>query len=195
MQYYYCHAWQEQHYQQDALIYADVSVASKENKRKKKPQTHALIKSNDLTVHYSAVDHNETRARSNFKEVEMKKGIILAIWHDLFSNSLIFLPWQNTESNSSPSVDLDKLVFLLREHLSSRWYEFGEIVGIDDVVLDSIAKTSFSQNCIAEVLDYWLKYSDERLTWKSVIDVLKEIDLHNLAQDIEQMCDAGEAPI
>lgn len=73
------------------------------------------------------------------------------------------------------------------------WHEFGEAVDIDDVVLDSIAKTTFPENCIVEVFDYWLKYSNEKLVWKDVADALKDIDLYELAKDIEQMYERGES--
>ena len=85
----------------------------------------------------------------------------------------------------SDDVTLDKLLFLIREHVGPRWREFGEAVEIDDVVLDSIAKTTFSHNCIVEVLDYWMKYSNEKLTWNDVANALREIDLHELALELE----------
>ena len=82
-------------------------------------------------------------------------------------------------------VTLDTLLTLLREKIDPKWREFGEAVGIDDAVLDSIEKTTFSDNCIVEVLDYWLKYSDGRPTWKDVAEALYDIDLEELAMDIE----------
>ena len=48
-----------------------------------------------------------------------------------------------THSDDSLDVTLDKLLALLREEVGPRWYDFGEAVGIDEVVLDSIAKTTF----------------------------------------------------
>jgi hypothetical protein len=83
---------------------------------------------------------------------------------------------------------LDKLLALLREEVGPRWYDFGEAVGIDSVVLDSIAKTTFPENCIVEVLDYWLKYfyDDEKLTWSDVAIALRDINLQELAYHIEQ---------
>jgi hypothetical protein len=85
----------------------------------------------------------------------------------------------------SDDVTVDKLLSLLREQVGPRWREFGEAVGIDDVVLDSIAKTVFAHNCIVEVLDYWIKYSDEKLTWNDVANALREIDLLELALELE----------
>ena len=99
----------------------------------------------------------------------------------------------HTLPDNSVEVTLERMLFLLREKVSSKWRDFGDAVGIDEVVLESIAKTTFSHNCIVEVLDYWLKYSDEKLTWKDVADALRDIDLYELAQDIEKVYETGEA--
>ena len=92
-----------------------------------------------------------------------------------------------THPDDSLDVTLDKLLVLLQQEVGPRWYDFGEAVGIDDVVLDSIAKTTFPENCIVEMLDYWLKYfDDEELTWRDVATALRDINLHELAYHIEQ---------
>ena len=96
-------------------------------------------------------------------------------------------------TDDGPDVTLDRLLLLLRKQVSSMWREFGEVVDIDDVVLDSIAKTTFPENCVVEVFDYWLKYSNEKLTWKDVADALNDMDLYELAKDIEQMYERGES--
>ena len=91
-------------------------------------------------------------------------------------------------SDDSLDVTLDKLLALLREQVGPRWYDFGEAVGIDEVVLDSIAKTTFPENCIVEVLEYWLKYFDDgTLTWSDVATALRDINLQELAYHIEQV--------
>ena len=84
-------------------------------------------------------------------------------------------------------ITLDNLLRFLQEKVGPKWYEFGEAIGIDDVVLDSIAKATSPENCIVEMLDYWLKYYDGKPTWKDVADVLYDIDLEGLAVDIEQV--------
>lgn len=84
-------------------------------------------------------------------------------------------------------------MILLREKIGPKWRDFGEAVDVDEVVLDSIAKTCLPENCIVEVLDYWLKYSDEKLTWRDVAYVLKEINFHDLAQDIVQIYKTGRS--
>ena len=89
-------------------------------------------------------------------------------------------------------VTLDKLVILLREQVGPKWHKFGEAVGIDEMVLDSITSTCSPENYLSELLDYWLRYYDGRPTWRDVADALYDIDLQKLAQDIEQMYKAGK---
>ena len=46
--------------------------------------------------------------------------------------------------------------------------DFGEAVGIDEMVLDSIATTCSPENYFVELLDYWLKYYNGRPTWSNM---------------------------
>ena len=84
---------------------------------------------------------------------------------------------------------------LLREKVNPKWRDFGEALDIDEVVLDSIANTCFPENCIVEVLDYWLKYANEKITWRDVAYVLKTINLHELALDVVQIYKTGRTII
>ena len=97
----------------------------------------------------------------------------------------------HTHIDDSLDVTLNRLVVLLREKVGPKWHEFGEEVNIDEVVLDSIAKTCFPENCLVEVLDYWLKYTDEKITWRDVAYVLKSINSHELALDVVQIYKTG----
>ena len=87
-------------------------------------------------------------------------------------------------------VTLDTLLTLLREQVSPKWREFGEALGIDDMVLDSIASTS---SPFVELLDYWLKYYDGIPTWSVVAKALRDIDLQKLARDIEHVQETGKS--
>ena len=95
------------------------------------------------------------------------------------------------QTDDSLDVTLNRLVVLLREKVGPKWRDFGEAVDIDEVVLDSIATTCFPENCIVEVLDYWLKYTDEKITWRDVAYVLKSINFHELALDVVQIYKTG----
>ena len=93
----------------------------------------------------------------------------------------------------SLDVTLDTLLVLLQEQVSPKWREFGEAVGIDDMVLDSIASTCSPENYFVELLDYWLKYYNGMPTWSVVVEAMCDIDLPKLAQDIEHVCETGKS--
>ena len=90
----------------------------------------------------------------------------------------------------SLSVDLDRLLIQLRSHVTPKWYEFGIAAGIKREVLDKLAKQCSPEDCIVEMLDYWLR-GGEKLTWREVAKVLRSIHLPQLAQGIEGVYTTG----
>ena len=72
---YYFYNWQGQQHQQETLIYADVSVTSKHNKKIKKLQTFGPTQPQDLDidVEYSAIDHGLV-ARGDKHKKEVTEG-------------------------------------------------------------------------------------------------------------------------
>ena len=52
-------------------------------------------------------------------------------------------------------VDLDNLLIHLRVPLTPKWKEFGLYVGIEEDVLNMYSSHP-PEECIVEVLDYWL---------------------------------------
>lgn len=94
------------------------------------------------------------------------------------------------------SIDLDKLLIQLRPLVGSKWYQFGEAVGINKEVLDKYAKNCLPEDCIIEVLDYWIRNHDVgQLTWRDVARVLRAIGLRQLAGDIESVYSTGTVVI
>ena len=64
-----------------------------------------------------------------------------------------------------------------------KWYEFGRVVGVPKEEIDHYSVTGCSPDqCLIEVLDYWLRHHPSQLTWKEVAHALKEIKLHQLAE-------------
>ena len=60
-------------------------------------------------------------------------------------------------------------------------------------MLDKIAEGATSDDYrIVEMLDHWLSNYKEKLTWRRVINVLKEIDLQQLAMHIEKVYVTGK---
>ena len=89
------------------------------------------------------------------------------------------------------SVNLNFLLILLKEELSPRWYEFGLVVGVPKDVMDSYLGYP-SDQCLIELLDYWLKQYPHQLTWKDVAQALREIKLYQLAEKVLQISTTGE---
>ena len=79
----------------------------------------------------------------------------------------------------------------LRKEVTTKWYEFGEVAGINGEVLDNFAKSCAPDDCIVEMLDYWLRNYKGKLTWRDIATLLRTINLHQLAFDIEQVYITG----
>ena len=90
----------------------------------------------------------------------------------------------------SLQVNLDSLLIQLQSHVTPKWYEFGIIAGIEREVLDKFAKQCSPEDCIVEMLDYWLR-GGEKPTWREVAKILRSIYLPQLAQDIEGVYTTG----
>ena len=96
--------------------------------------------------------------------------------------------------DDSLSVDLDKLLIQLRPQVGPKWYQFGEAAGIEREILDNYAENCLPEDCIIEMLDYWLRiHSAGKITWRDVAQVLRAIGLRQLAGEIESVYTAGTA--
>ena len=82
-------------------------------------------------------------------------------------------------------LDLDNLLIQLRDDITPHWYEFGDMVGVPKEILDKCRDYPPDQ-CIVEVLDYWLLHHRGQLTWRDVAHALQEIQLDHLAEYILQ---------
>ena len=78
-------------------------------------------------------------------------------------------------------VNLDLLLFLLKEEMTPRWYEFGLVVGVPKDVMDGYLGYP-SDQCLIELLDYWLRHHPGQLTWREVAQALREMKLYQLAE-------------
>lgn len=88
-------------------------------------------------------------------------------------------------------VNLDNVLIQLRPQVTSKWHQFGEAVGIENEVLDSCANTCSPEDCIVEMLDYWLRNSLKKPTWRDIAEALKAINLPQLALNIEMVYSTG----
>ena len=90
------------------------------------------------------------------------------------------------------AVNLDTLLVQLRKEVSSRWYQFGQVVGIEKETLDEFAKKCSPEDCLVETLDYWLRHHKGQPEWREVAESLRAINLISLANDIEMVHSTGK---
>ena len=101
-------------------------------------------------------------------------------------------PAGDETETDSVCVDLDNLLFQLRSQVTSKWYQFGCAVGIESKILDTFAEQCTPEDCIMEMLDYWLRNSKEKPTWRDVAKALKAIEVPQLAFGIEHVYTTGK---
>ena len=89
------------------------------------------------------------------------------------------------------SVNLDLILNLFKEELTPRWYECGLVVGVPKEVMDTYLGCP-SDQCLIEVLDYWLRHHPGQLTWKEVAQALRGMKLYQLAEKALQVYTTGE---
>ena len=97
----------------------------------------------------------------------------------------------NYYTDNSLCVNLDNLLIQLRPQVGKKWYQFGEAAGIRKDVLDKFAKQCSPEDCLVEMLDYWLRNGVERRTWKDIANILRTINLLQLACNIEGVYSTG----
>ena len=95
----------------------------------------------------------------------------------------------HTQCHADSSLTLDSLLIQLRPQVTSEWYKFGLALGISEEVLKYLGYPS--EECIVEMLDYWLRNHGSKPTWKEVAKALKDIDLLQLAEDILKVYTTG----
>ena len=79
------------------------------------------------------------------------------------------------------SLNLDSLLIKIRTQVTPNWYEFGLAVGIAEEVLNSYRGYP-PEECIIEMLDYWLRNNSTKPTWNDVADGLRKIGLYQLSE-------------
>ena len=65
-------------------------------------------------------------------------------------------------------------------------------MGIEREILDYFTSKCSPDECLVEMLDYWLRNHKEQLTWREVARALKAIDLQQLSSDIENVYKTGK---
>lgn len=111
---------------------------------------------------------------------------VLAFMAKVPYNSIFFIAEVRSDTDSPKlNINLDNLLIQLRPQVTPKWYQFGEAAGIQKDTLDSFAKQCSPEDCIVEVMDYWLRRHVREPTWTDVANILKLINLPQLASEIE----------
>ena len=88
------------------------------------------------------------------------------------------------------NINLDMLLIQLKPQVTPKWYQFGVATGISKEVMDNYSDHP-DEECFVEVLDHWLRNHKSKPSWKEVAEVLREIDLHQLADDLMKSYETG----
>ena len=88
-------------------------------------------------------------------------------------------------------MDLDSLLILLKEELTPKWYDFGLVVGVPPEMMDSYSGYPLDQ-CLTEVLDYWLRHHAGTMKWTEVADALKAVELNQLAEKAQILSSSAQ---
>ena len=79
-------------------------------------------------------------------------------------------------------LDLNSLQQILQGQISKQWYQFGLSLGIPMDVLEGFNLYS-EEDCLVEVLDYWLKHHPSKPTWQEITDAQRKIKTFNAGQN------------
>ena len=88
------------------------------------------------------------------------------------------------------SLTLDSLLIQLRSQVTPIWYKFGLSLGISKDTLNRYVGYP-DEECIVEVLDYWLRNREIKPTWRDVATALKDVEVYQLAEKILNVYKTG----
>ena len=80
-------------------------------------------------------------------------------------------------------LDLESLLTKLQGKIKNQWYHFGLAIGVPNNALDQLYSHS-EDDCLVEVLDYWLKNHPDQPTWKELADAVADLQDYELANSI-----------
>ena len=79
-------------------------------------------------------------------------------------------------------VNLKCLLKKLQGQVSKQWYQLGLTLGLPMDVLEGFNLYS-DDDCLVEVLDYWLKHHPGKPTWQEITNAQKKVEMFNTEQD------------
>ena len=88
------------------------------------------------------------------------------------------------------SLNLDSLLIRLKDKVTEKWYQFGVALGVEKEILDRYLNYPPEQSIV--MLDHWLRSCDlEGWNWRDVAKALRQIEHHQLAEEIENIDKTG----
>ena len=84
-------------------------------------------------------------------------------------------------------MDLNCLLLKLRGdiHVTNQWYLFGLAIGVPRDIMDEL-KSYPREQCLVEVLDYWLRHHPSQPTWQQVVTAQEKVKFYqNVVNNIE----------
>ena len=87
-------------------------------------------------------------------------------------------------------LDLDSLLIKLRGKVTTQWYQLGLAIGIPDESLKKLEGYS-EEECLVELLDYWLRCHPGQPSWKELADAIEGIRDNQLANSIMSVYDSA----
>ena len=103
-------------------------------------------------------------------------------------NTLLHIAIGCIHNGADESLTLDALLEKLSGKVDSKWQEFGLAMGHPKEMLGQLSDYS-NEDCLVEILDYWLKHHPDQPTWKEVADALEEMQDYELADSILRVYD------
>ena len=83
-------------------------------------------------------------------------------------------------------MNLDSLLIKLRGKVNDQWYQIGIALGIPLVFLRKLEGYP-NEDCMVEIIDYWLRNHPDQPTWKEIADAIEDIRDYELAKSIKGM--------
>ena len=95
--------------------------------------------------------------------------------HSNYSPSHYIIYYYHNNIGETQSCNLKhSLVHALQGQISSQWYSFGLAIGVPKQILNQLKHYS-DEECLVEVLDYWLKHHPGKPTWQEVVEAKNRI--------------------
>lgn len=85
-------------------------------------------------------------------------------------------PFAHAGIGETAICDVSSLLHALQGQISSKWYSFGLAIGVPKQILNQLKHYS-DEECLVEVLDYWLRNHPGKPTWNEVMEAKNSFNL------------------